>query len=69
MSSLKRSHSADPFRLRAGDRRGVPNCPKCRKPMRLAYSLPKTADRSELHSFECRACRKIVTEAVPNAAP
>jgi hypothetical protein len=69
MSSLERSYSPGPFRLRAGDRRGAPNCPKCRKPMRLAYSLPKTANRSELHSFGCRPCRKMVTQAVPNTAP
>jgi hypothetical protein len=32
--------------------------------MTLAYVIPKAAGQPELKSFECRACRETLTEAV-----
>jgi len=40
------------------------NCPKCRKPMRLARITPALAHHPELHSYECLSCREVVTVEV-----
>jgi hypothetical protein len=40
------------------DTKKPPTCPKCLKPMTLAYLIPKTAGQPELKNFEYRACRE-----------
>jgi hypothetical protein len=44
--------------------RPVPSCPSCGAAMRLVRSIPKIGGLPELESFECRACRVSITEAV-----
>ena len=50
--------------LAARRRLGENSCPSCGAAMRLVRSIPKIGGLPELESFECRACRVSITEAV-----
>ena len=39
----------------------IPVCPVCAHPMRLARLTPRFGGLPELRSFECRACRVVLT--------
>jgi hypothetical protein len=38
-----------------------PTCPHCGASMQLARVTPRAFGHPELRSFECRACREVVT--------
>jgi hypothetical protein len=38
-------------------------CPECNAPMTLARITPRLGGMAELHSFECKACRAVLTQA------
>jgi hypothetical protein len=42
--------------------RKLPECPFCKTRMRLVSILPRARNHPELWTFECRRCRKEVTE-------
>jgi hypothetical protein len=42
----------------------TPCCPSCGAVMRYMRSVPKIGGLPELQTFECRACRVSITEAL-----
>ena len=41
-----------------------PPCPRCGAPMQLKRVVPRVSVHPELRSFECRACREVITQTV-----
>jgi hypothetical protein len=39
----------------------VPRCPVCDEPMHLRKTLPGLGGLPEVHTFECRRCRQILS--------
>jgi len=36
-----------------------PECPKCRRPMRLIGGMPRTTNLPRLDSYRCEACNDV----------
>lgn len=41
-------------------------CPSCKTTMTLVRVMPRFAGMAELHTFECKECRTVTTQAAEN---